>query len=160
MEVVKNLREILTFNLLGSVDGHAPLSTFPFHENNILAATEIRPNQVLVAAEDMSTCYVIDGDTRMAILVPIKNPSNLKGLCSMKKVPDYDPQHRPYVLFKDSDYISLFNTRLMKLLPLVRSKYDMNPLNVHNLSVTNYTKHDKRQDREQPINLNNQKLQP
>ena len=78
----------------------------------------------------------------------------------MKKVPDYDPQHRPYVLFKDSDYISLFNTRLMKLLPLVRSKYDMNPLNVHNLSVTNYTKHDKRLDREQPINLKNQKLQP
>jgi hypothetical protein len=160
MEIVKNPKGILTFKLLCSIDGHAPLSTFPFHDKKILAATEIRPNQVLVAAEDMSTFYVIDGDTRMAILVPIKNPSNLTTLCSMKKVPGYDPQHRPYVLFKDSDYISLFNTRLMKLLPLVRSKYDMDPLNVHNLSVTNYTKQDKRHNKEQPINLKNQKLQP
>ena len=92
----------------------------------------------MVAVEDMATLYVIDGDTRMEIQA-VKNPSNMKTLCSMKKVPGYDPLHRPYVLFKDSDYVSLFNTKLMKLLPLVRSKYDTDPLNVHNLWVTNYS---------------------
>jgi hypothetical protein len=74
-------------------------------------------------------------------------------------VPGYDPLHRPFVLFKDGDYVSLFNTRLMKLLPLVRSKYDMDPLNVHNLSVTNYTGLDRKYT-QSPINLKNVKLQP
>ena len=76
----------------------------------------------------------------------------------MKKVPGYDPLRRPFVLFKDGDYVSLFNTRLMKLLPLVRSKYDMEPLNVHNLTVTNYTGLDRKHTLS-PINLKNVKLQ-
>ncbi len=138
MEIVKNPRGILNFKLLGSKDGHAALSTFPLHDKKILTAVEIRPNHVIVAVEGMATFYVIDGDTRLAIQA-VKNPSNMRRLCSMKKVPGYDPQHRPYVLFKDGDYVSLFNTRLMKLLPLVRSKYDTDPLNVHNLWVTNNT---------------------
>ena len=62
----------------------------------------------------------------------------------MKKVPNYDPQHLPYVLLKDCNYVYLFNTRLMKILPLVRSKYDMKPLNSHNLFVKNYTRLDRK----------------
>ena len=76
----------------------------------------------------------------------------------MKKVPGYDPKDRPYVLFKDGDYVSLFNTRLMKLLPLVRSKYDTFPLNVHNLGVMNYTGLD-RKNAQSSLNITNVKLQ-
>ena len=92
----------------------------------------------MLAAEDLANLYVIDGNTRMEIQ-SVMNQSSLKSIFSMKKVPDYDAQKRPYVLIKDSEYVSLFNTRLMKLLPLVRSKYDIDPLKVHNLFVTNYT---------------------
>jgi hypothetical protein len=67
LEVVKNLRGILTFKLLGSNEGHAPLSTFPFHDKKILAAVEIKPNNVMLAVEDMANLYIIDGDTRKAI---------------------------------------------------------------------------------------------
>ena len=41
LEVVKNPKKILTFKLLGAIDGTAPLSTFPLHLNNILGAVEI-----------------------------------------------------------------------------------------------------------------------
>ena len=67
LEIVKNPKGILNFKLLGSNDGHAPLSNFPLHNMKILAAVEIKPNHVMVAVEDMATLYIIDGDTRKAI---------------------------------------------------------------------------------------------
>jgi hypothetical protein len=67
IEVVKNLRGILTFKLQRSNDGFVPTSTFPKNYKMILAAVEIRPNKVMVAVDGMETLYVINGDARMPI---------------------------------------------------------------------------------------------
>ena len=56
----------------------------------------------------------------------------------MKRIPGYNPETRPFVFLKDQEYVSLLNTKHMKLLPLIRSKYEMDPINMHNMDVVNY----------------------
>jgi len=55
---------------------------------------------------------------------------------SIKKVPGYDPETRPYVFIKDESHVSMLNTKTMKILPLVRSPYKMtNAINMHNMEI-------------------------
>ena len=53
----------------------------------------------------------------------------------MKKMPGYDHETNPYILIKDESYVSMINTKTMKVLPLVCSPYKMSPINIHNLGV-------------------------
>ncbi len=91
---------------------------------------------MLVGIEGRNHLSVIEISSRAEIPSKrVPNPSGSITVFSMKKVPGFDPEKRPYVILKDLRFISLLNIKLMKLLPLVRSPYDMDPINMHNLAI-------------------------
>jgi len=50
----------------------------------------------------------------------------------MIKVPGYNFDTRPYVLLKDSRFISLIDVFSLKVIPLIRSPYEGEPMSIHN----------------------------
>ena len=53
----------------------------------------------------------------------------------MLKVPGYDFNKRPYVLLKDSRFISLIDVSARRSLPLIRSPYDGEPISHNNFNI-------------------------
>jgi hypothetical protein len=121
VNIIRN--SILSCKLLPSDNGHAPLSTFPFHDEVVRGAVEIARNQILVAVEERSRLYVIDACTRMAIKLII-NPTMLTSHLTLIAAPGYDPETFPYVFLKNSRFISVVNTKEFRMLPLLRAAND------------------------------------
>jgi hypothetical protein len=63
---------------------------------------------VLVAVEGRTRLYVMDIATRRAV-VQIDKPSGSKLFFSLMRYPSFDAQSCPYVVLKDSSYISLID---------------------------------------------------
>lgn len=123
LEITSVKSGILKCKLLPSDTGYAPLSTFPFHGDVVKGAVEIARNQVLVAVEGKSRLYVIDAGTRMAIKL-IVNPTMLTSHLTLIAAPGYDPETFPYVFLKNSRFISVINTKELRMLPLLRAAND------------------------------------
>jgi hypothetical protein len=123
LEVTSIRNGILKSKLLPSDTGYAPLSTFPFHDEVVKGAVEIARNQILVAVEGRSRLYVIDAGTRLAIKL-IVNPTMLTSHLTLIAAPGYDLETFPYVFLKNSRFISVVNTKELRILPLLRCAND------------------------------------
>ena len=100
------------------------MSSFPFHYERICGAVEVDADRVLVAVEGRTRLYVMDIATRRAI-VQIDNPSGSKTILSLMRHPAYDAQSCPYVVLKDSRYISLIDVQARNVMPLVKAANSM-----------------------------------
>lgn len=113
-----------------SDDGNEPFSQFPFHDKVVRSAVEIGGNQLLVAVEGKSSLYIIDVPTRLASKV-IHNPTKMSNPLSLIHAPGYDADNHPWVFLKDSRFISVVNTKDLKVIPLLKSTNDVDIKRIH-----------------------------
>jgi hypothetical protein len=124
----------LSFRLCPSDEGDDPHSPFAFYEMRISAAVEYAPDKILLTTRGRTRIYELNLKTRLAV-GHMENPSGAVTQFSMIKHPYYDAESYPYIFLKDNKFISIIDIKNRKVLPLVRSQFDMEQLNINNMAI-------------------------
>jgi hypothetical protein len=68
----------------------------------------------------------------------LENPSGAVTQFSMFKHPNYDLEKCPYIFLKDNKFVSIIDVKNRRVLPIVRSAFEMEQLNVNNMKINIY----------------------
>jgi hypothetical protein len=68
----------------------------------------------------------------------LENPSGAVTQFSMIKHPNYDLEKCPYIFLKDCKFVSIIDVKARRVLPIIRSSYEMEQLNVNNMKINIY----------------------
>ncbi len=100
----------------------------------VTTAVEFAPDRVLLTARGRSRLYEVNLAERKAEK-HMENPSGAATQLAMVKHPYYDFETFPYLILKDTKFISIVDVKERKVFPIIRSQFDMEHLNNNNLGI-------------------------
>lgn len=102
-------------------DEKTPIELFP--KQTVKGVIELTKRYFIFAINGEVNLVLYDLDTKKSMQV--YNPTNGKIFFSMLKCPGFDFNKRPYVFLKDKNYISVINVRTYKVLPIIKSFFEV-----------------------------------
>jgi hypothetical protein len=123
-------------NMLKDVDKSTVFELFA--KKTVKGVVEIAPRRFLFAINGEVNLVFYDFESKKSM--QLYNPTNCKIFFSLLKCPGFDLERRPYVFLKDKNYISVINVRTYKILPLIKSFFEVDMIRSCNFEVTLHNK--------------------